>query len=148
MNGPEHFEERLERQPLRQVPPAWREDILNAARAAAPAPCPSQRASRAAFLSTLNHQLSTILWPHPKAWAGLAAVWLLIAGLNFAAREPAQPEVARQAAPPPPQLRELLHQQEQMFAELLGPVEQPEADRPKPARPQPHSQRYEPFLKA
>jgi hypothetical protein len=90
--------------------------------------------------------LSALLWPHPKAWGGLAALWLLVLGLNFASREPARSEVARPAIPPSPQMRALLQQQEQLFAELIGPAEKPVADRPKPVAPQPHSQRREEFL--
>jgi len=33
----------------------------------------------------LNPQrsLSTILWPHPRAWAGLAAIWIFDSGGEF-----------------------------------------------------------------
>jgi hypothetical protein len=147
MNAPDQFEDRLRRQPLRSVPPAWRGEILAAARAAATSHPEAPAASRSWFFA-LRSGLSALLWPHPVAWAGLAAVWLLILGLNFATREPGESEAARQSAPPSPQMRELLHQQEQMFADLIGPVEKPHADRPKPAAPQPHSQRREEFQNA
>src|ERR1035438_2914387 len=89
--NPDDFEKRLERQPLRQMPGKWREEILAASRRASPAhhasrvthhPPPSR-----SLLSTLNHQLSTILWPHPTAWAGLAAVWLVILGVNLTTQD-------------------------------------------------------------
>lgn len=143
MNGPDPFEERLHRQPLRPVPSAWRDEILRAA-----SPCPAPRAPRRSWFSTLASGLSALLWPHPKAWAGLAALWVLVLGLNFAAREPAWSEAVRPPLPPSPQMRELLRQQEQLFAELIGPVEKPVAGRPKPSTPQPHSQRREEFLNA
>src|ERR1017187_941802 len=44
------------------------------------------------------HQLSTLLWPHPTAWAGLAAVWLVILGVNLTTRE-ASTVVSKRAAP-------------------------------------------------
>jgi len=74
------FEQRLQRQPLRQIPPTWREDILSAAaRAAGPQP------------STLDSQSVPWwrgwLWPNPVAWGGVAAGWLLIFALNYAASE-------------------------------------------------------------
>jgi hypothetical protein len=142
MNSEDQFEKRLQNQPRRPVPPAWREGILSAARQAAcerrsrPLSCPC-------LLSTLNSQLSALLWPHPRAWAGLAAIWLLVLGLDFAAREPFASEVAGRAAPPSPQMRKLLQQQEQLLAELVGPKEAHAADRPKPAAAQPRSQRRE-----
>jgi len=72
---------------------------------------------------------------------------VLILGLNFAAREPSPAEVARETSPLSPQMREMLQQQEQLFAELVGPSEKPEA-RPKPAAPQPRSQRRDDFVNA
>jgi hypothetical protein len=69
--NPDDFEKRLQRQPLRKIPSEWRESILQEAKSA-PHSSPVIRHS---FLSTLNSTLSTILWPNPKAWAGLAAVW-------------------------------------------------------------------------
>jgi hypothetical protein len=152
MNGEDQFEERLRRLPQRPVPPSWREEILLAARQASrssQAPClaTSKRSEQGVthFAPRWHAMLSTLLWPHPKAWAGLAAIWMLVLGLNFATRdEPTR--VVRWTAPPSPQMRELLHQQEQLFAELIGPIAPPDADGPKPPAPQPHSQRGEQFL--
>ena len=144
MNGEDLFEKQLERQPLRPVPPAWREEILSAARQALRYAHASRLThhvpARRTLLSILSSQLSTLLWPHPRAWAGLAAAWLLVIGLQLAAHEPAGPEIANQPARPSPQMRELLQQQEQLFAELIGPMESPAVIRPKPLLPAPHSQ--------
>jgi hypothetical protein len=145
MNGPDNFEERLRRQPLRTVPPDWRDEILRAAReAATPATAPAASRRSRIFMPWL----CALLWPHPRAWAGLAAVWLVVLGLNFAARDPGRPDAMQQSAPPSPQMRELLRQQEQMLAELIGPVDYNAADRPKPAGPQPHSERRQQFFNA
>ncbi|HWH70732.1 MAG TPA: hypothetical protein VNT26_15185, partial [Candidatus Sulfotelmatobacter sp.] len=128
-------------QPLRSLPPDWRAEILRAARQAAPQR-PSVNVSRPSRFAALNSLLASWLWPHPKAWAGLAAVWVVILGLNFATREPSGPELmARQAGPPSPQMRELLQQQEQLLAELVGPIEKPQASRSQPVAPPPRSQR-------
>jgi len=75
------FEQRLQSQPLRPVPPEWRGDILSAARAAVPHPGPAAGAP-------IRRLLSEWLWPHPVAWAGLAASWALVAVLNTAAGGP------------------------------------------------------------
>jgi len=91
------------------------------------------------LLSTLNAQLSTLLWPHPAAWAGLAAVWVVIVGLNLATRA-STPLVAKRAAPVSPQVFMAFREQERLLAELLGPREAPVAERPKPRPPQPRSE--------
>jgi hypothetical protein len=140
MNHDEQFEQRLQRRPLREVPSAWREEILNAARTSA--------ASRHSSLVTCHSSWwRELFWPHPTAWAALAGVWLVILGAQFVTREPSPQDFARRA-PPSRQMRELLKQQEQLFAELVGPIEKPEADAPKPLLRQPRSQRRDEFLNA
>ena len=146
MKSEDQFEKRLQRQALRPVPPGWREEILSTARNAKTHALAVSNETSAC--SSLKRMISSLLWPHPKAWAGLVAIWLLILGLNFATREPSGPQVVARAAPPSPQVRELLRQQEQLLAELSGPFEQPEANRPKPALPPPRSQRREQFANA
>lgn len=136
------FEQRVQRQPLRQVPGEWREEILSAARQAAlprHAPRTTHHATHS-LLSTLNHQLSTLLWPHPAAWAGLAAVWLVILGLNQATGKDA-PRLARGSRPAAPQVYMAFQEQKRVLAELLGPCETPVAERPKVVAPQPRSER-------
>jgi hypothetical protein len=139
----EDFEKRLQRQPLRQIPGEWREGILSAARQASPsehAPRTTHHVSPArSLLSTLHHQLSTILWPHPTAWAGLAAVWLVILGVNLTTRD-ASTVVAKRAALVSPQVFMAFQEQERLLAELIGPRDPPVAERPKPAPPRPRSE--------
>ena len=145
----EDFEKRLQRQPLRQIPGEWREEILVAARQASGthhAPRTTQHASPS-LLSTLTHQLSTLLWPHPAAWAGLAAVWLVILGLNYTTRD-AFPRLAKGSLPAAPQLFMVFKEQERVLAELIGPREAPVAERPKPASPRPRSERQQALLMA
>jgi hypothetical protein len=133
------FEKRLQRQPLRQIPPEWRGEILEAARAASPR-LPTLDPRQTGWLSTLNQQLSAILWPNPKAWAGLMAVWIVILTLHFAVRE--EPEsVAKKMTPPSPEVIAALKEQGRFFAELIGSSEASDADSPKPATLQPHSER-------
>jgi len=141
--NPDELEKRLERQPLRQVPSAWRDQILSAARQASRsehAPRTTHHVgSRPSLLSTLHHQLSTLLWPHPVAWAGLAAVWVVILGVNLTTRD-AAPLVARHSSPLSPQVFMAFQAQEQLLNELLGPPEASVADRPKPPLSQPRSE--------
>ena len=133
---PDLFERRLSHQPLREIPGEWRSDILSVAKLAAPA------APRASFLSTFNQQLSIFFWPHPKAWAGLAAVWVLILAVDFSTRDTAL-RVAEKSAPPSPEVIVELKKQRQLFAELMGSREPLDADRQKIFSPKPRSERVE-----
>jgi hypothetical protein len=118
MNDDKQFEKRLQRQSLREVPAAWREKILIAAREAGTSPHASP-ATRDSFLSTFRQQFSTLLWPNPRAWAGLAAAWVVILAVNVTSRGDSTPGSANSVAPTTPQLREMLREQEQMLAELF-----------------------------
>ena len=114
------FEQRLQRQPLRPLPPSWRDEILKAARAAASASAEPSRPSP----PILNFKFLILhcLWPHPKAWAGLAAAWIVILGLNSSATRPAGvPMVARSTATAPVSTVELawLTEQRRLQRELL-----------------------------
>ena len=147
----EDFEKRLQRQPLRKIPGEWREEILSAARQASPsehAPRTTHHApAPRSLLSTLIHQLSTLLWPHPTAWAGLAAVWLVILGINLTTRD-ASARVAKHTAPVSPQVIMAFQEQERLLAELIGTSEVPVAERPNPAPPRPRSERRRELLVA
>ena len=143
MNGDDIFEKRLKEVPHRPIPAQWRRDILRASRAAAPARN-SPLSAWAARIAAANSVVSRMLWPHPKAWIGLTAVWLLILVLTLAEREPEQAQFVRAVAPPSPQMLEMLREQEQLLAELVGSTERAEPH--PPVLPQPRSQRHEEFL--
>jgi hypothetical protein len=134
---PDNFEEKLHRQPLKEIPAGWREEILAAATSRH-----SSRVTRHSFLSTLNAQLSILLWPHPRAWAGLAAVWILILAVNYSMRDQS-PVSAEKSSPPSPEIIVELRQQQRMLAELIGPRDTSDADRSKSFVPPPRSERAE-----
>ncbi|MGP8020567.1 MAG: hypothetical protein ACLPRE_06215 [Limisphaerales bacterium] len=131
---PDQFERRLSRQPLRRVPSEWREEILAAANS-----CHQSPVTRRSFLPTLTSQLSTILWPHPVAWAGLAAVWIFIFAVDFSTRD-STPAMAEKVSPPTTEVIVEVRQQQRLLAELIGPREPREADRSKSAPPRPRSE--------
>ena len=137
----EQFERRLSRQPLRQIPSEWRGEILAAARDAQTI-CHPSPVTRHGWLTTFNQQLSTLFWPHPKAWAGLAAVWIFIFAVNFSMRDSA-PRRAEKSAPPSPEVIVELRKQQRFFAELIGPRETRDADRPRIFTPRPRGERAE-----
>lgn len=132
----ESFERRLKRQPLRQVPAEWRRDILAAASKAQSARH-TQLGSHT-FLSRLNKRLMSLLWPHPVAWGGLAAVWIFTAAANVSMQDRA-PVVAQKAPAPSAEVIAEVQQQHRLFAELLGENELSPADRPKKIIPGPRS---------
>jgi hypothetical protein len=128
------FEQKLSRQPLKKIPGGWRAEILAATESTVGS------APHVTFLSTLNHQLSTLLWPHPKAWAGLAAIWIFIFAVNFSMRDKS-PQVVEKIAPPSPEMLVELKKQQRLFAELIGANDLREADRQKLFLPRPRSER-------
>jgi hypothetical protein len=79
MNG-ERFEQELKRQALRPVPADWRQEILAAAREAN-VTGPRGKEDAAGWW---------VGWVGIRrvAWGGLAAAWVLIFGLNWAANRP------------------------------------------------------------
>ena len=123
---PDEFEQKLSRQPLRQIPAEWRGEILSAARVVETSRCGVGQRSALSLPAILNRQLSSLLWPHPKAWAGLAAVWILIFAVDFSIRDKT-PVVAEKAAPPSPEVIVELNKQQQMLAELIGASQAREA---------------------
>ena len=138
MNPHDPFEERLRRQPLRRVPREWREDILAAASAASRE---RELAGRRELQTGWRVWLQSLFWPAPRAWAGLAAAWVVILLLNVATREPATPsQYAAQRPPDSPAARQLLREQQQLFAELAEPREHGAVNRhPQPAVLSPRS---------
>ncbi len=140
---PENFEQRLHRQPLRPVPAEWRADILQAAQVAQADARPHRSPARvrASWLHALSREFIVSLWPNSKVWAGLAAVWVLIAVLNFSMSDHTAPVVATEKplAPSAVQMAELRNQQ-RLFAELSGQTTSPDADRPKNLPPKPRSE--------
>jgi hypothetical protein len=146
----EQFEQRLKRRSLKQVPAEWRDEILSAAikaeslRHSAKSGVPAaalQDASDAGKFTFLQ-RLSSWLWPHPVAWGGLAAVWVLIFTVHFSIRDDA-PVLAEKVVPQSPEVIAQLQQQHRLLAELLGPNDSLDADRPKIFVPKPRSESVE-----
>lgn len=144
ISNPDPFEERLRRQPLRQPPQSWRAEILATAR--------QDSTTRGSSVpgearETLSARLGAFLWPSPVAWAGLAAVWLLILGLNLATSDK-PPIVAKAPSSSASQLYFALRDQDRLLRELIGPADPGQPLAPKrrePPMPQPRSERRTPF---
>ena len=121
------FEERLRRQSLRPIPHEWRREILDAAGCAGE-PQPSTFDSRA------TSWWREWLWPCPQAWAGLAAAWLVVFLLNWAARDPVHVANTSNAAPAP-ELFLALKEHRRLLAELIGTPTTLEPGKPLEPRP-------------
>ena len=126
INEPDDFEGRLGRVPLRAVPAQWRSEILRAASGATFAARPVPRPS-------LAQMLTRLLWPSPRAWAGLAAVWLVLAGVNLTTR--GAPSVIASAVPSTaPEIRMALEEQQRLAAELRGDLQPEPGSAQQPSR--------------
>ena len=141
------FEKRLRRVATREIPSAWRTEILTAARARssrreeAQTPAP---ASSPGLFAEFIHRLALLTRPQRVAWAGLAAAWVVIVTLNLATRETAKPtSMTGASAPTTPETLQALKQQRLLYAELVGRPEQRPPQRLKTNRPGPRSQRRE-----
>ena len=127
------FEQRLRRLPVRKLPDDWRAEILAVA-------TPVRAAATVNGLALWRARLTELFWPHPKAWAGLAAAWGIIFLLNLSTTDRA-PVLAEKSAAPSPDVIEQLHHQQVMFAELVGTTTAPDADRIKTGPKHPHTRR-------
>ena len=118
-------------------------DIVRAQALATLAPRESQPRPLARRWLTACQELFRI----PRvAWAGLAAVWLVILGLNVATHEtvPATPSSPRAETKRSPETLQALREQKRLFAELVGSLKEMDADVPRFV-PRPRSERQPPF---
>jgi len=118
----DEFESKLRSQPRREIPPGWRREILSSLRVESSAPIAWWR---------------QLLWPHPAAWASIAAAWIAIFALNFAGdRETTSPQIASK---PSPDVRLAYEERQRLWAELLLDVSPETRERPGIDRPRSHA---------
>ncbi len=93
-------------------------------------------------LSTLNSQPASLwerlLGPNPLAWAGLAAVWLVLLAVNRNGSEPATSSASRASLPSEAAVAEIVRENRRQMAELLN-FDEPQAA--PPARSEPYPKR-------
>ena len=84
------FEKKLSEQPLRPTPAAWRADILREARTAA---------AQQTLATDVVTGWRSWFWPAPRAWAALAACWVVLLAVQLFVSAPAATAVAQVDAP-------------------------------------------------
>ena len=127
------FENRLRQQPLRTPPGEWRKKILDAASSAN-----TQQASRAA--SETSTWIRALLWPSPHAWAGLAAVWVILLIMNQESEEKVV-KTAGGVSSPVRQIADARRERSHLLTELIDEIPSDAVGEPrKPATPRPRSE--------
>jgi len=92
------------------------------------------------FLRCSNKFWLELVWPCRRTWAGLTAVWLLLAAFNLTHTDHNQ-AVAGKSPPPTTEMRLAFQEQQHLLAELVGPP--PPAPPAEPPRRQNHQPRSE-----
>ena len=133
------FEQRLSRQPMRKVPVEWRSQILSTAAATASSTTRHRVGSGFSVSETLRAQMVTLLWPSPKAWGALAAIWLFLTAANRATVNLAEPSANSGARPAAASIA-AWKEQERILAELIQPEETRSPEASRPAKPRPRSE--------
>ncbi len=112
----DEFEAQLQRQALQPIPPEWRSRILN--RAAAQAPI-VVRVNAEAVLPWWR----ALLWPSPRAWVGMAALWVALFIMNREAQPGLRSTITVKNVAPPRELRMAMAEKHRFFAELMNEMD-------------------------
>ena len=81
-----------------------------------------------------------LIWPCRHAWTGLAALWLVLWGINSGLIGGEKIQLASGSAPVPAMLQ-AMEEQRQLLAELIPPASKQPAEPPRRHHPQPRSDR-------
>jgi hypothetical protein len=100
------FEKKLREQSWQEIPGHWQKQILDAARLGE-----VQKEK-----TDWKERLGQFFWPHPKVWAALATVWVILLFANMSGEETS--EVSPNSLVASPSFAEQL----QLRAELLKPI--------------------------
>jgi hypothetical protein len=91
------------------------------------------------FLGCLNKSWLELIWPCRRTWAGLAAVWVLLAVINMSQRDRSSAVMAKSATPTAMLLT--FRDQQKMLNELFADHALPgEAVRPRSFSPKPRTE--------
>jgi hypothetical protein len=97
------------------------------------------------ILRCLSVPWRELIWPCRRIWAGLAVAWLGILAVNSSLDDHSR-TIATRSSEVSPEMVLAFWRQERLLAELIEPHPLSVAPPPKPALPQPRSQRRTEFL--
>jgi hypothetical protein len=135
----DEFETKMRNVPPGAIPAAWRKEILSVGDSCNSFPQGTvQSGTRITRPSKVGGPWwQHWLWPHPAAWASLAAVWIVIVGLHLATIS--EPASTSALVRPAPEMLQAFHDRTRLMAELSeelssAPLPPSPADRPRSGR--------------
>jgi hypothetical protein len=132
------FEQKLRRQPLRQIPGHWREAILRTAQQHACSVCQVPQPLPMRALRTIWREL---FQPCRCAWSGMTALWLIFWFVNAHTQlADTSTRMAASTRPGSERIR-LFEEQRRVLVELTGPIDLSPAQPSRRAQPKPRSER-------
>ena len=135
------FEKKIERQKVRPLPAAWREEIMRTAHESALSGQPSVRESVQPLPLRVALKLwMELFWPARRIWAGLAVAWVVIVFMNLAGARHLE-MASHDFTPPSPAVLMAWREQEWAFVGMSEPAATKEVDHPKTVAPRPRSER-------
>lgn len=126
------LEKRLQQQTIRKVPATWRQEILDVAKA--------KSVAQPAFNSQPTSWWRELFWPCRHAWTGMAALWIVMWGINSGLSGGEQNLATSSTAVPA--MLQAMKEQRQLLAELIPPSHRQPAEPPRHNQPQPRSERH------
>ena len=81
-----------------------------------------------------------VIWPCRRVWTGMAALWVVLWGINLRLADTPKTD-ARARSACAPGMFEALEEQRRLLAELIAPADNQPAEPPRP-NPQPRSDRH------
>jgi hypothetical protein len=132
------FENKLKRQPLRQIPRDWREDILRTAQENASA---AVKRREPVLIRAILIAWRELIQPFRYTWSGMAALWVVFWMVNARLEISDSPTRSTIGASAASQSIRLFEEQRQALAELTGRSDPAPAEPPRESRSKPRSER-------
>lgn len=132
--SPDDFEQKLKRVPFREIPAAWRQDILHAS-AADRSAAASGRRPRLGFGGFAMAAVRELIWSPRRVWAGFVVIWLILIAFNMAESDSASAGSRSTSA------IMAWERQREVLAQMMTSMDTHDADKPKPLPVGPRSER-------